>query len=311
LLVVNAANADKDLAWLRAVNSRRYILDDDHPAVETEGEVTIRDLRDASSGTDRRLDLALQGPSSLAILQGLADDATVRRSLGRIRRTEHKHLKLAGIDLIVARTGYTGEEVGFELLVHPDRALALWELLLEKGAPFGITPCGLAARDSTRIEAGLPLYGHELAGEHNITPSEAGFSGYVKLHKPFFVGRRPSLENELNHTREIARFQVNEPGQRALRPGDPVVNKRGQYIGRVTSCTLVGGQQIGLALVEKRYNELDTEISVFPVPHGKKRTVKALEDLAGGDRIPLSIGATVLSRFPQDEEKALWSLSGE
>ncbi|MGC8786166.1 MAG: glycine cleavage system aminomethyltransferase GcvT [Anaerolineae bacterium] len=306
LLIVNAANAEKDLAWLRAVNSREVIIDRDNPAMEIEGEVTIRDLKDPSSGDDQRVDLALQGPNSLPILQSLTDDIIVKRQLARIRRTDHMRVELAGFDLIVARTGYTGEEWGFELLVHPDRTVELWNLLLEKGAPFGLKPCGLAARDSTRIEAGLPLYGHELAGEYGISPSEAGFAPYVKFHKPFFIGRKHCLEIELNKKMEVVRFRVNETGVRALRAGDPVVNKRGQYIGRITSCTLVGGRQIGMAYVEKRYNEPGTEIGVFPLAHGEEGPAKPIKDLASGDKVPLPVLATVVRRFPDAQEKATW-----
>jgi glycine cleavage system T protein len=306
LLIVNAVNAEKDLAWLRAVNSRQFILDRENPAVEIEGEVTVRDLKDLCSGTDRRVDLALQGPNSLAILESLTQSTETHQRLVHIRRTEHARLNLAGFDLIVARTGYTGEELGFELLVHPDQATTLWNLLLAKGAPLGIKPCGLGARDSTRIEAGLPLYGHELAGSYDISPSEAGFAPYVKLHKPFFVGRKHCLDIEFGKKMEVARFRVSESGVRALRADDPVVNKRGQCIGHVTSCTLVGGRQIGLAYVDKRYNEPGTEIGLFPLHHGKQGLPKAPENLAKGDRIPLHIQATVLTRFPEDEEKAAW-----
>jgi glycine hydroxymethyltransferase len=311
LLVVNAVNAEKDLAWLRAVNSQQIIIDRENPAMQIEGQVVIRDLKDSSSGGDQRRDLALQGPNSLAILHSLTDDADVKRRLARLRRTDHTRLELGGIDLIVARTGYTGEEWGYELLVHPDRAVELWGLLLEKGAQFGIRPCGLGARDSTRIEAGLPLYGHELAGDYDISPSEAGFAAYVKLHKPFFIGRKHSLDIELNKTMEVVRFRVNEAGVRALRAGDTVVNRRGQYIGRVTSCTLVGGRQIGLAYVGKRYNALDTEIGIFPLPHGKEKPAKAIKDLAKGDRVPLHVRATVLTRSPEDEEKVIWRFGTE
>ena len=311
LLVVNAVNAEKDLAWLRAVNSRQVIIDRENPAMEIEGQVTIRDLKDASSGADQRVDLALQGPNSLPILQSLTQDADIKRKLARIRRTDHARLELAGMDLIMARTGYTGEEWAFELLVHPDQGVELWNLLLDKGTPLGLKPCGLGARDSTRIEAGFPLYGHELAGDYDISPSEAGFAPYVKLHKPFFIGRKHCLERELNKKMEVLRFRVNETGVRALRAGDPVVNKRGQYIGRVTSCTLVGGRQIGLAYVEKRYNEPDTEIGVFPLPHGKERPAKAIKELAKGDRVPLHVWATVLTRFPEDEEKVIWRFGTE
>ncbi|MGQ9492740.1 MAG: glycine cleavage system aminomethyltransferase GcvT [Anaerolineae bacterium] len=308
LLIVNAVNAEKDFAWLCAVNSRQVVIDRDNPAMEIEGQVTIRNLKDPSSGADQRVDLALQGPQSLPILQSLTEDTGMKRKLARIRRTDHIQVELSGFDLIIARTGYTGEEWGFELLVHPDRAVELWNLLLEKGAAFGLKPCGLAARDSTRIEAGLPLYGHELAGDYHISPSEAGFAPYIKFHKPFFIGRKHCLEMELTKKMEVVRFRVHETGVRALRAGDPVVNKRGQYIGRVTSCTLVGGRQIGMAYVDKRYNEPGTEIGVFPTSHGEEGPVKAIKDLTSGDKVPLHVWATVLRRFPDQEEKASWGL---
>jgi glycine hydroxymethyltransferase len=311
LLVVNAANAEKDLAWLRAVNSRQVVIDRDNPALEIEGEVQIRDLKDPSSGANRRVDLALQGPQSLAILQSLASDAETRRRLACIRRTDHAQLNVGGFDLIVARTGYTGEELGFELLVHPDRAVELWNALLEQGVALGLKPCGLAARDSTRIEAGFPLYGHELEGEYGIKPTEAGFAPYVKFHKPFFIGRKQCLELELTKKMEVVRFRVNDKGVRAIRGGDPVVNKRGQYIGRVTSCTLVGERQIGLAYVDKRSNVPGTEIGVFPSSHGEEGLAKALKDLSSGDRVPLNVWATVLTRFPGKDEKASWGKEPE
>ena len=306
LLVVNAANADKDLAWLQAVNSRRVVLDRDNPGVEIEGTVTIRNLKDPSSGRDQRADLALQGPQSLAILQSLSDDPATRRRLAAMRRTDHDQLTLSGIDLIILRTGYTGEEWGYELLVHPDRAVELWNLLLAKGAPMGLKPCGLAARDSTRIEAGLPLHGHELAGDYGIGPAGAGFAPYVKFHKPFFVGRQAAVETDSKRKMEVIRFRVAEKGVRALRSGDPVVNRRGQYIGRVTSCTLVGGNQIGMAYVERRYNEVGTEIGIFPLGHGEESPARLMRELSGGDKVALPVWAVVMKRMPDPLEKASW-----
>lgn len=308
-VIVNASNAEKDLAWLRAVNARQVVIDRKNPAREIEGEVLIRDLKDPASGDDQRVDLALQGPNSLAILQSLTSDQAVKETLAHVRRTDHARVQLSGFDVMVFRTGYTGEEYSFELLIHPDRAVEFWRLLLERGEPFGCKPCGLAARDSTRIEAGLPLYGHELAGPFNVFPSEAGFGGYIKLHKPFFVGRDYCMEMDRKKDMKVVRFKVNEPGMRAIRHGDAVANKRGQYIGRVTSCTLVGSRQIGLAYVEARSAERGAELALFPSPHGPERPEKPLSQLSKGDRVTLPVPATVVTRFPTRAEKAVWGKS--
>lgn len=300
LIVVNAANAEKDWAWLTAVNEGQVVMDRDNPAMSVEGEAILRDLKDPACGPDRRVDLALQGPASLPILQALTDDPKVKDALARIRRTDLIEVAISGISLIIARTGYTGEDTGYEIFVHPDRAVELWDLLLEKGAK----PCGLAARDSTRIEAGLPLYGHELAGPLGIIPHEAGFPGYVKFHKPFFVGRAAVMERAARSKRELVRFRVDQTGVKALRGGEhgeTVVNKRGKYIGRVTSCTLVGGVQIGLALVERRYTEPGTPLAIYPAAGGKGLAVKPPAELSTGDSAVLPLWATVLPRFPEKE----------
>jgi len=304
MLVVNAVNAEKDLAWLKAVNSRRCLIDRDHPDREIEGAATIRDMKDPSSGEDQRVDLALQGPNSLAILQRLSDDPRLRRRLARIRRTEFIETRLAGIEAIVSRTGYTGEDVAYELYLHPDDAPRMWNLLLENGKDLGIKPAGLGARDSTRTEAGLPLYGHELAGEHDISPTGAGFAPYVKLHKPYFIGRQAHLEREARRTMEIIRFRMKVKGIRAVRPGGVVVTRRGQYIGAVTSCALdVEGHQLGMAYVNRRYNQEGTELRIFPLPSGEKvEPEKDKRQLAVGDKVLVAEEAVVLSRFPMEEE---------
>jgi len=304
LLVVNAANADKDWAWLTAVNERRVAIDRDNPAMTVEGKAILRDLQDPACGADQRIDLALQGPASLPTLQSLADDLKVKDALARIRRTDLIEVTLSGIPLIVARTGYTGEEIGYEIFVHPNQAVELWDLLLDRGAQYGVKPCGLAARDSTRIEAGLPLYGHELAGPLDVIPHEAGFPAYVKFHKPFFVGREVVMARADRSERTVVRFQVNETGVKALRGGDhgeTVVNRRGKYIGRVTSCTLVEGAQVGLALVDRRYAEPDTQLAIYPAASGQGPAAKTPADLASGDSVVLPVWVTVLTRFPEKE----------
>jgi len=305
-MIVNASNEDKDWDWLNAVNERRVVIDGDRPWVEVEAQATLRNLKDPAVGKNQKRDLALQGPASLGILQRLTDDPELRADLARVRRTELIECELAaswtesgrGIPLVIARTGYTGEEWGYEILVHPDDAATLWHAILEVGEPLGVKPCGLACRDSTRIEAGLPLYGHELAGHFDVSPIEAGFPGYVKYHKPFFVGRKALLAQEDGRERELIRFRVDEKGTRRPETGDPVVDRRGHEIGKVTSCSIdVEGYLVGLALVQKRYNVPETPIAIFPL-RGKSLD----EALLRGQRVALPIEATVLTRFPETGE---------
>ncbi len=301
LVVVNAANEDKDWDWLNAVNERRVVIDRQRPWVQVEAPAVVHNLKDPASGAHQLRDLALQGPASIAILQACTDDATTKAALARVRRTELIEIALSGIQVIAARTGYTGEDIGFELFVPVEDQVTFWDMLLEKGEPFGIKPCGLAARDSTRTEAGLPLYGHELAGSFDIDPIEAGFPGYVKYHKPFFVGRAPLLARDRKRNRELIRWRMNQKGVRRPNTGDPVVNKRGQVIGYVTSCSIdVEGYLLGLAIVDRRYTEEGTPIGVFVVP-AKAQTEKQKPELQMGDKVLLPIEATVLPRFLEKE----------
>jgi len=296
LVVVNAVNFDKDWAWLNAVNEGQVILDVDRPWVESLHRVTLRDLHDEASGAEQCLDIALQGPASRDILLACIEDERLRGRVARLRRTLFVGGAVGGIPALISQTGYTGEEVGYELYVHPDRAVELWRLLLERGAAFGIQPCGLAARDSTRIEAGLPLYGHELAGPLEISQHEAGFGAYCKYHKPFFVGRDPYRARNDASERSVARFQVSEHGARALRGGEPVVNRRGRVIGQVTSCALVGEWQVGMALLEARYVTPGTALYLYP--ETRRAVSKAPAAFETGDTVALPVQAEVVERFP-------------
>jgi glycine hydroxymethyltransferase len=299
-VVVNAANFDKDWAWLNAVNRNKVIVDLDRPWVNVLHSVELHDLRHPESGVEQRVDIALQGPNSLAILLACTTEPTQRTALRRLGRTQFVEMQIEGMNLLVSRTGYTGEEMGFELYVHPDHAVALWHMLLERGAPLGLMPCGLAARDSLRIEAGLPLYGHELGGNLDITQSEAGFGAYVKYHKPFFIGRTPYRRYDEGRKRQIVRFAIDEQGVRPIRGGDhgePVVNRRGKVTGTVTSCAIIGERQIGMALVEERYAEVGSELFIYP--EARKAVGKAPAEFAVGDAVALPVRATILPRFPQ------------
>ena len=306
-IVVNASNADKDWAWLNAVNNGEVLLDRGRPDLRVLRPATLRNLKDPAAGPDMRVDLALQGPASLPILQSLTDDTRLQDRLGRVRKTGLIECELAGFDLIIARTGYTGEEIGYEIFVHPDRAVAFWETLLEAGQPFGLQPTGLAARDSTRTEAGLPLYGHELAGHFDISPAGAGFAGYVKLHKPYFIGRTAYIEQARARTMQVARFRMNERGVRMPKTGDPVISKKGQAIGYVTSAAVdVDGVILGLVYIQSRYARPGDEIGVYALPPKPlvERPNKA--DLAPGDKVSVPDTATLLPRFPDRAERAHW-----
>jgi glycine hydroxymethyltransferase len=298
LLVLNASNAEKDLAWLQAVNAASVELDRDNPAMRVEQRVTIRSLKEGGSGPDQRVDLALQGPLAMEIAVRCLTPEDARQ-LFRLRRGEFMEGAAGRIPVLISRTGYTGEEHGLEFYVHPDQATALWSLLMERGAELGIRPCGLGARDSTRTEAGLPLFGHELAGDHDINPIEAGYGPFVKLHKPFFVGRSAMVLAATHRQRQIIRFEMKEKGIRAVRGGFPVVGARGEYAGVVTSCTLVDGVQTGMALVQSAYVQEGTPLAIFPMPReGKAPAEKSKSELGPGDRVLLADQATVVSRFP-------------
>jgi glycine cleavage system T protein len=307
LMVVNAVNADKDWAWLNAVNEGKVLIDRERPDLRVLRPATLRNLKEPVNGEGMRVDLALQGPASLAILQSLTDDWRLKDRLARVPKTGLIECELAGFDLVIARTGYTGEDIGYEIFVHPDRAVAFWETILEAGQPFGLQPCGLAARDSTRTEAGLPLYGHELAGLFAISPMGAGFGSYVKLHKPYFVGRTAFIQTEKTRQMEVARFRMNERGVRMPKTGDPVVNRRGRAVGWVTSAAVdVDGWILGLAYVESRYHREGDEIDLFSLPAKPVIEKNDKADLEPGDKVQLPDTATILARFPDDEERSHW-----
>lgn len=311
LVVVNAANEDKDWAWLTAVNERRVIIDPKHPVRAVEHTAELLNLKDPVHGEGCKVDLALQGPASLRTLQALAADETTRRQLARLRRNDLGEFVLDGLPLVIARTGYTGERVGFEIFVHPAQAPRLWQRILEVGEGLGVKPTGLGARDSTRTEAGLPLYGHELAGPYDVTAFQSGFGSYIKLHKPFFIGKLALIDRRvLSFDSLICRFRMDVKGVPAIHTGSPVVDRRGRYIGVVTSCALdSSGYQLGLALVDKRYARPDNKIGIFPLRPGAKAE-KPKGEMSSGDQVLLHEWATVLTRFPVEREWADQAGSG-
>jgi glycine hydroxymethyltransferase len=300
MLVVNASNNDKDWAWLTAVNEGRVLIDTERPWARLQHSAIVRDLRDPQHGEDRRVDIALQGPRAADILVALSgEDPAFARRLRSLPWAGVMRGQPDGFDLIISRTGYTGERVAYELFVHPDRVVALWDALMRAGEAFGLKPCGLASRDSTRTEAGLPLYGHELAGAHGLNPADAGFVSFVKVWKPFFIGREAFLEHETNRDRILVRFRMNDKGVRRPETGDPVLDRRGKVVGHVTSCAIDSeGYLLGQAIVPMTMSEPNTPLFVYQLAGGQ-RPIKAPESTELGSRLPMPDGATVLTRFPE------------
>ncbi|MEW5825353.1 MAG: glycine cleavage system aminomethyltransferase GcvT [Candidatus Bipolaricaulota bacterium] len=285
LVVVNAANEAKDWAWLRGLLEDRWIVDRSRAACCLgRGGVALRDLKEERGV----IDLALQGPQSTRALSSVLSPADARR-VAALERTQFVELALEGRQILVARTGYTGEPVGYEIFAAAPTALWLWNALLEAGQALGVRPCGLAARDSTRTEAGLPLYGHELEGPLGIDPFEAGFGSYVKLHKPFFIGRSAAVARASSLRRELVRFTV-ERGERPVRAGAAVLDKNGLILGRVTSSVSLADAQVGLALLERRGVSQGTALLfVVPTETGAAWTP--------GTRIPVPSRGVVAARF--------------
>jgi glycine hydroxymethyltransferase len=215
-----------------------------------------------------------------------------------LKRTELCDAEVGGFELVVSRTGYTGERMAFELFVHPDGAVDLWKALTAAGEPLGLKPCGLGARDSLRTEAGLPLYGHEMGGDLGLGVSEAGFGSYVKIYKPWFIGRDAYLEREKSRKAVVARFRFNEKGVRMAHNQDPVVDSKGKVIGIVTSCAVDSeGLLTGQAYIDLKYASEGSQVAIFQ--SAPKSAGKAPSDLKSGDRVNLPTPATIVSRFPK------------
>jgi aminomethyltransferase len=235
LVVCNASNRDKIVAHFTA-----------HASADAR-------VHDAS---DEYALIALQGPRAFAVLAraGTSDELQTLPSF-RFRTA-----RVADIDCTVARTGYTGED-GVELFVRPERALELFSRLLEAGAPEGVLPIGLGARDTLRLEARLSLYGNDI--DETTNPLEAGLGGIVKLDKPDFVGKaalaRVAAEGL---TRKLVGFEMT--GRGIARHGYPLLDADGAAVGVCTSGgpspTL--GKSIGLGYLPVALSAVGTEFQV-------------------------------------------------
>ncbi|HTO90483.1 MAG TPA: glycine cleavage system aminomethyltransferase GcvT [Candidatus Sulfotelmatobacter sp.] len=232
-LVVNAANIAKDFAW----------LDSHRPA-----DLSLSDVSEATAL------LALQGPRAPQVLSGHVPDAALE--LGYYR---FMHGTLFGVEAMIARTGYTGED-GFELYFAPEGAARVWEGLMAAGRPHGLEPVGLGARDTLRLELALMLYGNDI--DDTTTPIEAGLGWTVKFKKPEFQGRELLARQKAEGTaRKLVGFEVE--GRRVPRHDMPI-EREGRPIGRVTSGTFGPSLErgIGLGYVETAAAGLDTALEI-------------------------------------------------
>jgi aminomethyltransferase len=247
LLVINAANRRKDLAYLSELAS-------DFDGIE------VVDV------SDDYAQLALQGPLAREILQPLAS-----HDLGQIKYYRFVHGEVAGTPALIARTGYTGED-GFELDLAPTAAPALWRALLDQGRPAGLLPSGLGARDTLRFEAGMCLYGNEI--DRTTTPLEAGLGWIVKLGKGDFIGR-DVLERQLEDgvERKLVGFEMHERG--IARHGYPVLlgEDDTEPVAKVTSGTQSPtlGRALGMTYLPIEAAEIGSEFFV----QIRKRTAPA------------------------------------
>ncbi len=222
-IVVNAANKDKDFTWI-----------EEHLV----GDVQLTDV------SARTAQLALQGPFAEKILAKVAEQG----SIPDLYYTFLRDVEIGGITCLISRTGYTGED-GFEIYCSDEDAGCLWDALMDAGEEYGLIPCGLGARDTLRLEAAMPLYGHELTSE--ITPREAGLGFAVKVDKDAFIGKEA-----LTPARLRKRIGLRLIDRGIVREGAKVFAGSAE-VGRVTSGTMSPtlGAAIALALVPSGLEE--------------------------------------------------------
>lgn len=231
-LCVNASNTDKDFEWIR-----------EHAGG---AEVVNR--------SDEFALLALQGPAATSILAPLTP-----LDLASVPRFEFREATVAGHSAFVAHTGYTGED-GWEIYCEAAEAEAVWQALAERGAAHGMSPVGLGARDTLRLEAALPLYGHELDDE--TTPLEARLAWVVRMDKGDFLGRDALLrQKQAGLQRQLVGMVLTEAG--IPRQGYKLVGD-GVSIGKITSGTKSPtlGKAIGLGYVARAFTDIGTPIGV-------------------------------------------------
>ncbi len=244
LLVVNAANKDKDVAWMRQ---------------HAKGSVIVEDV------SDQYAQLALQGPKAPDIMAKVA----LPGALPIKYYTFKENVEVAGFSCLVSRTGYTGE-IGYEIYCRPDDAAALMQALLDAGEEFGLIPCGLGARDTLRLEAGMPLYGHEMDDE--ISPLETSLGLFVKMEKSGFIGRQALIQRGKPR---VARVGLEVTDRGIVREHSPVYSGDLE-VGKTTSgthCPFIN-KAVAMALIDINLAAPDQMLHVDV--RGRKLAVKVV-----------------------------------
>lgn len=257
LLVVNAANIEKDFAWVTEDNPRAS-------AGDIPAGVTITNL------SSEYCQIAVQGPKSLEIMSALYPASPEITFF-----TFHGNAEICGTEALISRTGYTGED-GFEIYCDREDGAVIWNTVMEKGADAGLLACGLGARDTLRLEAKLPLYGHEITAD--ITPLEANLSYFVDLESGDFCGRDALiLQKEQGIPRTLRGIRMVDRG--VPREGYPVFtigsNEAAGYVtSGAKSPTL--NEFIGLVLM-KRGTGLKIGQNIEVEIHRKRKTAELVK----------------------------------
>lgn len=234
LLVVNASTTEKDWDWITSHKKDENIT-----------------LTNASADYCQ---IAVQGPRALEIAQKFTGE-----NLAEIKYYHFTVGKFDGVDAIISRTGYTGED-GFEIYAGKEHAAKIWDDLLEAGAEFGILPCGLAARNTLRLESAMSLYGHELGDD--ISPLEANLGWICKLNKGDFIGREKLAKlKEDGLTRKLVGFEMIDKG---IARDEHEVYINDEKVGVVTSGSPAPflKKNIGLAFVPAEFAKTGQEITI-------------------------------------------------
>ena len=249
LLVVNAANREKDYNWL-------FTHKDDHE------DVLISD------NSEEYGLIAIQGPKAVEILESMTNENIAE--IKPFSFLQGVQLRDVDVPVLISRTGYTGED-GFEIYIDANATPKLWNALLTYGESFGLEPAGLGARDTLRFEAGLPLYGQELS--ETITPLEAGLGFAVKLNKSVNCMGKDALQRQKEEglKRKLVGIEMIDKG--IPRTNYPVLNEKDEEIGFVTTGTKSPtlNKSIGFAIVQTAYSKIGTEVFI----QVRKRKLKA------------------------------------